>query len=357
MNLDLTAALARALPPPTLPVRARELPGTGRLKAAAPPRVGPRAMVAGAAAKPVLQLNHVPLPLDPANYQNPYSNTNPDGDQRTLYAFRALVDPVPEFARAYRPSARSTERIYQNLVRGASIDIGQDFTSAVFESARRTFQETALETLVITPGTWHPVWATPSNWYDPTQLDRFQPIELDLRDGHGGDGRFLVLGGKEQLRWRLGDPQRPQLTKQPDRATRPRSLRFRGLQVTLGRPWLDFELFGLHGWYLQGQPKAYYSSGETATNQGVLPLVPTSLLLGTDIRLEGSVGADDLDLVRHAANTRTPLSLGPFSMGAVTLAGDQVQGAPASASDDPPALFLIGWCSELVPLAPASAQA
>jgi hypothetical protein len=146
MSLDLTAALARALPEPA------PAPGA-RIVKAARFGSGPAAVLAtGAEAKPVLQLSDVPLPLNPADYRNAYSNTNPQGDQRTLYAFRALVDPVPEFGRAYQPSARSTERIYQNLVQGASVQTGQDFATAVLATARKAFEDSALENLVITPG-------------------------------------------------------------------------------------------------------------------------------------------------------------------------------------------------------------
>jgi hypothetical protein len=345
MNLDLTAALARALPEPAPPPRAS-------LAKVAPFGRGPAPVLAtGAAARPVLQLSEIPLPLNPADYRNPYSNTNPQGDQRSLYAFRALVDPVPEFGRAYRPSARSTEKIYQNLVQGASVRKGQDFTTAVLASARRAFEESALESLVITPGKWHPVYAAPGDWYDPAQLGRFQPIELDLTD-RNGSGPFILLPGSERLQWRLGDPRRPELTKDLDQTTEPTSLRFRCLQVTLQRPWLDFEVFGLHGWYLQGQPKGYYSNGQAAANQGVLPLVPTRLLLGTDIQLDARLGPDDRDLVQRAVTAGASLSLGPFDLGSVALAGDRIQGVPAGDAADQPALYLVGWCSDLVPLSP-----
>ncbi|HEX5077800.1 MAG TPA: hypothetical protein VFV80_01540 [Geminicoccaceae bacterium] len=339
MNIDLTAALARSLPEPPPPT------GTGRRV----PHGGPKALTAGIAAKPVLQLSDVPLPLDPADYRNPYSNTNPQGDQRTLYAFRSLVDPVPEFDRAYRPSARSTERVYQNLVRGASAKTGQDFAAAVLADARQSFDESALENLVITPGKWHPVYATPSDWYDPAQTGRFQPIELDLADD--GSGAFTLLPGSDRLQWRLGDPSRPQLTKPPDPDTRPNSLRFRCLQVTLQRPWLDFEIFGLQGWYLQGQAEGYYSTGEATTNPGVLPLVPTRILLGTDIELDARIGPGDRDLVRQATAGGLPLALGPFDLGSIALAGDGIRAVPAGR----PALYVVGWCSDLVPLAPAIA--
>lgn len=345
MSLDLTAALARALAEPA------PAPRAGFAKAAP---FAPAGVLAAGAAKPVLQLNEVPLSLNPADYRNPYSNSNPQGDQRTLYAFRALVDPVPEFGRAYRPSARSTERIYQNLVQGASVETGQDFTAAVLGSARKAFEESALENLVITPGKWHPVYAAPSDWYDPARLARFQPIELDLTDSNGS-GPFTLLPGSERMPWRLGDPRRPQLTKQPDPATQPTSLRFRCLQVTLERPWLDFELFSLRGWYLQGQPEGWYSSGEAQSNAGVLPLVPTRLLLGTDIRLDARVGPDDRDLVRRAVESGAALSLGPFSLGSIALAGDRVQAGPIDDAADKPALYLVGWCSDLVPLSPATA--
>jgi hypothetical protein len=343
MKLDLAAALARALPEPGAP---------GPLLAkAAPLDRGPAPVLASeAAARPVLQLGELPLPINPGDYRNPYSNTNPQGDQRTLYAFRTLVDPVPEFGRAYRPSARSTEKVYQNLVQGASVRKGQDFVTAVLAGARRTFEENALESLVITPGKWHPVYATPADWYDPAQTGRFQPIELDLTDGDGS-GPFTLLPGNDRLQWRLGDPGRPEITKDPDPATLPTSLRFRCLQVTLQRPWLDFEVFGLRGWFLQGQPKGYYSNGQAADNQGVLPLVPTRLLLGTDIQLDASLGPDDRDLAQRAAAAGASLSLGPFNLASL-FSGDRVQGFATGRANDQPAVYVVGWCSDLVPLSP-----
>ena len=61
---------------------------------------------------------------------------------------------------------------YQNLVRGASVQTGQDFAAAVLADARQAFEESALENLVITPGKWHPIYATPADWYDPAQTGR-----------------------------------------------------------------------------------------------------------------------------------------------------------------------------------------
>jgi hypothetical protein len=48
--------------------------------------------------------------------------------------------------------------------------------------------------------------------------------------------------------------------------------------------------------------------------------------------------------------TGASLSLGPFNLGLVALAGDRVQAVPA----DKPALYLVGWCSNLVPLSPST---
>jgi hypothetical protein len=55
-------------------------------------------------------------------------------------------------------------------------------------------------------------------------------------------------------------------------------------------------------------------------------------------------------LIRRAVATGASLSLGPFNLGLVALAGDRVQAVPA----DKPALYLVGWCSDLVPLSPST---
>ena len=350
MNLNLTAALANALT-----ARAethgqllqRGLASDGLSGDIA--RTAPEPL-----SKPVLQLNAFPVTLNPANFANPYSRQNPAGDMRASYAFRKLVDPVPSLSRTYNPSGHSIEELYGNLVNYASISGNQRFVVGAFNSANKKFSEAALSALSIMPGEWRLVGAMPSDWYDVTEVKRFQDVELDLTGSEDASGPFTVMPGSESPQWRLGDPARPEATAAPHKDTQILSLKFKYLQVTFERPWLDFELFDLSGWSLQGQPRGYYSTGRIDDNRGVLPLLPTSLILGIDIAADVHLGGEDSDLVAHAVTAKKALSLGPFQFTAMAAPGasKEVRCKAGTADSAGAVLHVVGMISTLVPLAP-----
>jgi hypothetical protein len=350
MNLNLTAALANVLP-----ARAETHDQLLRWEPTSDGLLGGITRTAPVPlSKPVLQLNAFPVTLNPAVLANPYSRQNPDGDMRAAYAFRKIVDPVPSLSRTYHPSGHSIEEIYGNLVNYASIPGNQRFVAGAFSSANKKFREAALSALSIMPGEWRLVGAMPSDWYDVTQVERFQDVELDLTGSEDASGPFTVVPGSETAQWRLGDPARPEATETPHKDTQILSLKLKYLQVTFERPWLDFELFDLSGWSLQGQPSGYYSTGRIDDNRGVLPLLPTSLILGIDIAADVHLGDEDRDLVAHAVSAKKALSLGPFQFMAVAASGasNEVRCKTGTADSAGAVLHVVGMISTLVPLAP-----
>ncbi|TPQ18832.1 hypothetical protein [Streptomyces sporangiiformans] len=56
-------------------------------------------------------------PIDPAQFANPWSPTNPNGSIATAENFATLVDPVPVLSPGYAPSGASIDGLYGEIVR------------------------------------------------------------------------------------------------------------------------------------------------------------------------------------------------------------------------------------------------
>jgi hypothetical protein len=287
------------------------------------------------AAKPILQLNRFPVTLDLAIYRNAASGRNPGGDQRSLFAFRELVDPVPAFARTYSASAESTERVYEMLLEGASVEGESPFASGVLSDAKKRFEDERLAYLDGSRGSWRPVYAVPDDW-PAAGPERFQQLDIDLNSLASSDGAFAVIGGDDTLELKLGGGDAGVVRQV--QGTQLRSLRMEYLMVGLRRGWLNPTLFGTGDWFLSGQDAGFCSSGNLSRNDGVLPLIPTGLLLGRKIELSADWSSADTSLLQGAKSEGKPVFLGPFRLSGPGDAGDMLQ--------------VIGWTCDLVPFSP-----
>lgn len=320
--MDLTTSLAQALAPSAPPLRKRAM-----LPAAAPPAT-------------VLQLSAAPTPLDPAVFANMLTPANPTGDQRPLWRFRNLVDPVPAFRREYVPSGLSTEAVYGNVLAGLQVGPDAAYARAVAANALRAFDAEAFPSLDGLPGTWRPVYPDPSDWTRLGDSTLYQDLAVDLtREDGDGDAAYAAVGQDQgsALSWRVAGHAPTPL----DPFSRVERVTCKALVVQLQRPWLDLGLFSAGAWTLPGQPAGYVSSGSLQQNDGVLPLLPTSLVVAHSVRIEGAWG--QVDAARIATAPAGGLSLGPF----VVPPQDAGEGALAS-----PAPQVMGWVSALVPRAP-----
>jgi len=284
--------------------------------------------------QPVLQLNRFPITLDTAIYKNAQSGRNPGGDQRSLSAFRDLVDPLPSFTRDYSASAGSTERIYATLLEGASVDGQSPFAASVLSDAKERFEAEKLANLNGSIGFWRPVYAVPDDWAIAAP-DRFQVLDLDL-NARMGAGGFAVIGGDETLDLRLGGKDAAPLRKID--SSQVRSLSMEYLLVGLRRGWLNPTLFDTGDWFLSGQDAGFCSSGSLNNNNGVLPLISTGLLLGRNVQVSADWSRADASLLQDAKSAGKPVFLGPFLVSAPEAPG--------------PTLQVIGWTSDLVPFSP-----
>ncbi len=293
---------------------------------------------ADAPAKPIVLLNAFPVVLDPNDYANAYSTANPNGDLRSLWRFRQLVDPLPQFAQFYMPSGLSTESTYAQIVQGAVVDGDNTFASTVISNARQTIQYQRFSNMDGTAGTWNPVYAVPEDWSDIAQLDRYNELAFDLSGMAGnGVGTGAVENGQADLpEWRMGNSAESPSIVPLDTGSKIHSVRVKYLMVNIIRPWFNALLFATDGWYLSGQQRGFCSSGQN-DGKGILPLVPTGLIVGSDVTIEADWDSKDRQLLDDAKSAQRQLSLGPLL----------VNPGPNNLN-----LHIIGWGMSLIPFSP-----
>lgn len=306
---------------------------------------------------PVLQLNQIPVTLIRDKFENPKTNSNPNGSLTTLFAFRQLVDPIPAFYKYYAPTD-STEAVYGTLVHGATIAPDAKYARTVFSNAQERFDLIKCPSLDGIPVSWRPVYATPEDWYDTSIPDRFVPMELNTESGNNPDNPYITLGEdgekKTELCWHVGPDGKNISTEELDQNTQISSIKLKYLKVELSRPWFSFEIFDLKGWKLDGQPKGFLSSGSDKTNDGVLPLLPMQLIIGIDAEVTGKWRNSDLDVVKEAASGNKFISLGPFVFNTGTTTQTDSKAMLSGDTLAANILHVVGWISSLVPQAPQS---
>ncbi|UOD30441.1 hypothetical protein INH39_01405 [Massilia violaceinigra] len=287
--------------------------------------------------RPVLQLNALPMTLAPSAYANAHSSANPGGSYSTLNAFSELADSVPVFSEYYSPSLNTVSAVYSNLLRGASVKADAPYAGTVIAKALQNVASGGFSNLDGTPGLWYPVYAIPGDWYDTGDPDRFSDITLDLTgEGKDDSGPYRILEESKNsiaanlIRIGKGD------AVQIDPASALKRVTLKYLEVQLNRPWLDFEVFNLGGWFIGGLDAGYFSDGSIDNNQGVMPLITTSLLVAINVDLAADWSAKDQQFIDDTRRQGDGVAVGPFAIN-------------AAASTD---LHVIGWVSRLVPLAP-----
>lgn len=364
--MDLTAAIANAtekvadtLLPPVAGLRVLDqfdiwnitLASFAADTALPPPKMAAQI----ASANPVLQLPAFPIPLDPQQYENPVTNTNPNGDYIPLYRFRTLVDPVPSFTRYYNPTPSSIEGSWGDFVNGAAVR-GSGYAAAVLANAQQSYSNAALSNLAGL-GTWRPVYATPDDWFDLSIPGRFVDIEIDLSDPATQTAFSLIPGAGAGPSWSISTPGQPGKIVALDANTQLQTLHAKAMTVTLSRPWLEFGLLGVDGIYLSGQRMGLYSSGMLNNNDGIMPLLPSGLCIATDVQIQASWSPADSDVLKLAAQNKFQVSLGHFALssGEATAAQPAYSTRLQAGMISTTAVQVIAWISTLVPLSPRSA--
>lgn len=282
----------------------------------------------GGAVTQVLQYLPLPVTLDSRRYRDALSSSNPKGDLLPLRAFRDLVDPLPTFT-TYYGGQGSTEMVYSMIVHSATAPAQASFARGVIADSRQRLAQQAYSGLDQLPGTWCPVFASPGDWAEETPESRFADLSVDLEDAGTGTSPFAFIGRAPRIAFQTAQGQVP---VHPD--TTITAVRMKYLLVTLQRPWLNTTLFATNGWRLPDQPSGFCSSGRLDDNDGVMPLLPTALLLARDVEVEADWARSDQQLLDRGEYRG--ISLGPLPLG---------EHADST-------LHVIAWVSALVPRAP-----
>ncbi|HZF48738.1 MAG TPA: hypothetical protein VE093_08820 [Polyangiaceae bacterium] len=239
---------------------------------------------------PVFQLTAFPQPIDSRAYVNPRTNSNPRGDYASLFAFRALVDPIPAFTHYYSASGSSTETAWEELVTGAAVQGDSSFARNSLARAQQVYEQSKVSNLDGSLGSWHPAYATPENWYDFSIAGRFVDFEIDLSNPDSPMSGFVAIPGggvPPALNWLIAPPGCKPVPVGLDPRTRLKALRAKALVVTITRQWLNLDLFRINGLYLPGQPSGLYSSGTLQDNDGLMPLIPSAFCLAVGVEIAG----------------------------------------------------------------------
>lgn len=288
--------------------------------------------------RPVLQLNALPMTLSPKTYENAHSSVNPNGSFNSLYAFSQLVNPVPSFTEYYSASLNTISSVYNNLLHGASVRSKEKYTESVIASALQTYDSADFANMDGIPDSWYPVYATPVDWYETSDLGRFSEITLDLTGNDTDEGPYQVLKSSDNNILSNLIKSGNGLSVPFDKGTSLKSVKFKYLEVRLNRPWLNFEVITLDGWFIKGQEAGFFSSGSTDNNKGIMPLITTSMLVAIDVDLAAEWSVKDQQVLDDTKQKGEQIAVGPF--------------VTNSDSDSPGELHVIGWISQLVPLAP-----
>ena len=295
---------------------------------------------------PVLQVNSFPQQIELSDFRDAYSASNPTGDYLAAYRFRTLCNRVPHFARYFSFSGKNVEDLWDNLVFGAT---GQTpIARHMLSTAQQRFDSYKIPNMAGIPVNWRPVDAGPAKWYD--LMGSASEIVIDL-DGSGKPGDYQLIDGSGDLEWHIGTRSSPS-SKKPVSGTAKR-IRLRALKVDLIRGWMDFSLFEVGGWSIEGMSTGDYSTGRITGNDRLLPLLPTSIILGTDVQIEGDWSEGDKAIIAEGMTDDGTLSLGPFPLAD----GVARPKAPPSAATGEIAskniTHVVGYLSALVPYAPS----
>ncbi|PCI95924.1 MAG: hypothetical protein COB15_11645 [Flavobacteriales bacterium] len=287
--------------------------------------------------KPILQLNALPMTINPDEFKNAYSSENPKGSLSSLWAFRQLVSPMPTFSKYYNPSNRSTESVYASIVKGASTSVDSPFITQIIADSKQSLELTKYANMDDTPGAWAPIQATPSDWYD-TSNNRYKSIEFDLSKAGNPDSRFAIIGGKEASgKLQFSNNKKQIKTKNLDITTEIKKISMKYLEVSLSREWYNETLFSTYGWLLKGQPKGFCSSGDLDANDGIFSIVPSSIILGCNLSVDANWSESDQKHINDSVSKGEQVSI------------DNLVIHPEKGKTD---LQVIGWVSKLIPFSP-----
>lgn len=120
------------------------------------------------------------------------------------------------------------------------------------------------------------------------------------------------------------------------------------LKIDIRRPWFDPLVLRLRGWSLDGIEPGFFSNGQPDADQGLCPLVPTSVIAVRDVRITGPWTDADRAAAGKAVGSTLQSAFGPFTLAAA----GHVEGRFDGATLVIPGIQIIAWVCSRMPMLP-----
>ena len=246
--------------------------------------------------KTILQLNTIPQIINTDQYKDAHSSDNPTGDYKAAYRLSLLADAIPFLEPNFNSSGNHVSGIYGNLIEAAASDFS--YTQNILFDAQSNYKSSSLSGMGGVPEDWFPVNTVPSDWYNLlNDDDNLIELEIDLENGKLEDNQFITLNNNDTISWYTTENINTEQKTELHKDSSIKKIKLKILLVNFFRPWLDYEIFHLQNWKISGLPKGYFSTGNIDNNKGVFSLIPQSMLVGSQVDIEGNFHESDLRMI------------------------------------------------------------
>jgi hypothetical protein len=237
---------------------------------------------------------------------------------------------------------------------------GKDQIKRAFDDAQAVFQSYKLDfegVGAMTPRST----VIPSNWYQTSNQNGWPTFSWayskSTSNTHSDYTSFGGGGGFSVGLWSVGGgAQHTSQNFHSDADAEKISVSYKYALITIRRAWLTNFLFGLPGWKTQIASKGGWSSGSRQGQQRkMFPLLPTAFIAVKDVNIMANFSHAELNQASSAMSASASVGWGPFSVSGNYAHGssDQhVKGEIAPGRLSMPAVQIIGWICEILPLCP-----
>ncbi|WP_166924279.1 hypothetical protein [Flavobacterium poyangense] len=300
----------------------------------------------------LLQLTAIPIIIEIDKYRNAQSSANPSGSYRAAYQSALLSDAVPLLSPDYIDSLNSVSKIWGNIVNTANTS--SEYTQQLFEEAKNTYNLSKLSGFGGIPENWFSVLTIPYDWCDLLDNDaNLTEIEIDVINGDTDSKDFLVLNGDSSVSWKIYDSNETCTEIPLHTNSMITKIHLKVLRVDFYRSWLNIEILNTQEWKIDGLEKGHFSNGTLIGNTGSFPLIPQSVLIGSEVKITGDFHPEDLNIIADSKASDGTVFMETFALKDMTTTPFNAEGADQNTVTlTSNVKQVLGYISRLVPECP-----
>lgn len=270
------------------------------------------------------------MTIDLDYYKNPHSSDNPLGDYCAAYRFYELSDEASALTTFFE-GIHSVASVWGSIIGSAVSD--KEYVNNLLAQAKDSFRLSKMCGMGGVPEDWYLVNAKPSNWYDLV-ADKKNLTSIEIAPSGSGTPFDWNMEGERQVAL--------------DAESFLNKIHIDVLNVEFVRPWLCRELLKAE-WGIRGIKRGYFSTGNTNDNDGILPLITQSMLVGTNLSIEGNFSEKDRNILADSHTKK--LSVGPFALKTDSVPV-QIEPVRDQLHISAKTVQIVGYISHDVPLCP-----